>query len=129
MNKRLKDEKDRLKLKDLKEDILNANIDVMKIFEKHGFKIIEGMQDVQSNKNISYFRSRSYKINQLVQEKQIIPKEFICFDHICNCKTYTFKYYTGQTIVCRNTFKRKRAQLYTNYVYEITSVDKKKHEL
>ena len=129
MNKRLKEENDRQKLKSLKDDILDLDLDVMKTFHKHGFKIIDKMEDLQSTKNVSYFRSRSYKINKNVQDKLGILGDYIIFDHVCNGKTYTYKYYVGQKIVCRNTFKRRLAQLYTNYVYEILDINKKKKEI
>ena len=32
---------------------------------------------------------------------------------------YLFKYYVGQLVVCRQSFKVKKSKLYTNYKYEI----------
>ena len=100
----------------MKDDILDLDLDVMKTFYKYGFNIIDKMEDLHTTKNVPYFRSRSYKINKIVQDKIEILGDYIIFNHVCNGKTYTYKYYVGQKIVCRNTFKRKRAQLYTNYV-------------
>ena len=43
------------------------------------------MKDVKTTKNISYFRSRSYKINKFVQENIVkIPLDFIEYEHECN---------------------------------------------
>ena len=54
-----------------------------------------------------------------------IDNTFIEYMYECNIKEYSFKYYVGQHVVCRQTFKRKRAQLYTNYQYEIINIEKK----
>ena len=120
MNKRLKDPKDREKLADLKRDIFDLNLDIIKIFEKYDFKIIQNMNKLNTKDNISYFRSRSYKINKHVQDNLVdIPSKFYEFKHEHNGRTYNFKYYVGQYIICRQPFKRKNAELYTNYMYEI----------
>ena len=107
MNKRLKDPKDREKLADLKRDIFELNLVIIKIFEKYDFKIIQNMNKLNTKDNISYFRSRSYKINKHVQDNLVdIPSNFYEFKHEHNGRTYNFKYYVGQYIICRQPFKK-----------------------
>ena len=78
------------------------------------------MDELKTLDNISYFRSRAYKINKHVQDNLIdVSKEYIEFEHNHNGKSYNFKHYVGQYIICRQPFKRKHAECYTNYMYEI----------
>ena len=58
VNKRVKTEKERNTLKQLKIDIFNTKLDVMSIFKKHKFKIIDDMKNVKTTKNICYFNYR-----------------------------------------------------------------------
>ena len=119
-SKRLENPEDRKTLENLKEDIFNSEINVMDIFNKHDFKIIENMSELCTHNNISYFKSRSYKINKHVQDNLIsVPEDHIIFSHIHNNKSYDLKYYKDQFIICRQPFKRKNAELYTNYMYQI----------
>ena len=125
INKRLENEEDREKLKNFKKDIFNMNLNVMDIFKKYNFKIVNKIDELSTTKNISYFRSRSYKINQHVQNNLVsIPDDYIEYTYICNGNEYTFKYYVGQRVICRQCFKRKRCQLFTNYIYEIVNIEK-----
>ena len=84
----------------------------MEIFEKYKFNIINNIDLLETTKNISYFRSRAFKINKCVQDKLIINKKFIEYTCECNNKMYTYKYYVGQQILCKNTFKRKFAKCF-----------------
>ena len=120
MNKRLKDPKDREKLESLKNDVFDLNVDVMEIFKRYNFKIIDNMSELKTLDNISYFRSRAYKINKHVQDHLVdVPNDYIEYRNMHNSKPYNFKYYVGQHIICRQPFKRKHAECYTNYMYEI----------
>ena len=79
---------------------------------------------LQTTKNISYFKSSSYKINNCVQNKLIkVPHKNIEYEYECNNKIYRLKYYVGQRIICRQSFKRKNTRLYTNYIYEILNIE------
>ena len=122
MNKRLKNPSDRQKLENLKRGIFDLNLDVIDFFNKYNFKIIENINQLQTTDNVSYFRPRSFKINKFVQDNLVvIPEKFIEFNHEHNNKTYPLKYYEGQHIICRQPFKRKNAELFTNYIYQILS--------
>ena len=124
VNKRLEDPKDREILKELKEDVFDVNKDIIKTFEKYNFNMIDTIHKLKTTKNISYFKSRSYKINKYVQDNLITtPNAFIEYEHECNGNMYMFKYYVGQQIKCRQSFRRKNVKLYTNYVYEIVNID------
>ena len=93
------------------------------VFKSYGFKVINNMEDLKTKMNVPYFKSRSYKINYYVQNNLIdIPSDFIEYAHEYGNKEYTFKYYVGQRIICRQTFKRKRCKLYTNFIYEIMDI-------
>ena len=59
-NKRLKTEKDKLRLKHIMEDIFNLKIDVATTTKKY-FKTIYKYQDIDTNKNISFFNFRTEK--------------------------------------------------------------------
>jgi hypothetical protein len=124
MNKRLKDPEDRKKLENLKIDTLETKLSPMDIFKKYEFKIISNMHDVKTLYNLAYFRSRAYKINKHVQDNLIdIPKIYITYTYKHNNKTYDFKYYKDQYIICRQSFKRKNAQCFTNYMYKILKIN------
>ena len=74
--------------------------------------------------NLAYFRSRAYKINKHVQDNLIdIPKIYITYTYKHNNKTYDFKYYKDQYIICRQSLKRKNAQCFTNYMYKILKIN------
>ena len=48
VNKRLKNPEDREKLKLIKEDIFNLNMNVIDIFKKYGFNIIDNMAQLET---------------------------------------------------------------------------------
>ena len=128
VNKRLKDPEDRKKLSKLKSDIFNINKDIIETFTKYNFKIISDLKQLKTSKNISYFKSRSYKINKYVQENLVsIPKNYIEYEYEHNGKRYNFKYHIGQLIKCRNFFQRKNIRLCTNYVFKILDIDDEKN--
>ena len=124
VNKRLENKEDRDMLAKLKDDIFDLNKDVIDTFKKYNFNIISNLNDIQTTKNISYFKSRSYKINNFVQNKLIkVPHNNIEYEYECNNKMYRLKYYVGQRVICRQSFKRKNTRLYTNYIYEILNIE------
>ena len=64
------------------------------------------------------------KINYYVQNNILkIPEDYIEYTHEYGNKEYTFKHYIGQNIICRKSFKRKRCDLYTNFIYKILDID------
>ena len=89
MNKRLKDPKDREKLVSLKNDVFDLNVEIMEVFKRYNFRIMDNMSELKTLDSISYFRSRSYKINQHVQAQLVdVPSQCIDFSHIHNNKSY-----------------------------------------
>ena len=109
INKRLKDPKDREILENIMVDIFNPEIDVIETFKQYNFNMITDMKDLKITKNLSYFRSRSFKINKHVQDKLInVGKSYVEYEYECNNKKYIFKYSAGQHIVCKKNIKKKK---------------------
>ena len=57
-----------------------------------------------------------------------VPDNSIEYTYTCNGKEYTLKYYIGQKVICRQCFKRKTCQLYTNYIYERLNIEKEEED-
>ena len=91
INKRLKHDKDKVKLIKLKEDILNITENPIEIFKKHGMKIINKMKDVDTTNNICLFNFRCDQVNKHVS-KNIIKKD---------------GFYEGMEVVCKSHYKSK----------------------
>ena len=121
--KRLDNEIDREKIKNIKDDIFNTKLNIMDVWRKYNLKIINNIDEITTTTNVSYFRSRSYNINEFVQNKLIhVANEYIEHEYVCNGKQYVFKYYVGQKIICRQCFRRNNCHLFTNYIYEILDI-------
>ena len=98
--KRLDNEIDREKIKNIKDDIFNTKLNIMDVWRKYNLKIINNIDEITTTTNVSYFRSRSYNINEFVQNKLIhVANEYIEHEYVCNGKQYVFKYYVGQKII------------------------------
>ena len=122
VNKRLKIVEDRQILAHLKDDIFNLDLNVIDTFKKYNFNIINDINAIKTT--ISYFSSRSFKINKFVQDNlMILPKQYIEYEYECNNNHFILKYHIGQRVICRQSFKRKNIRLYTNYIYEITNIE------
>ena len=108
INKRLKHDKDKVRLIKLKEDILNITKNPIEIFKKHGIKIVNKMKDVDTTNNICLFNFRCDQVNKHVS-KNIIKKD---------------GFYEGMEVVCKSHYKSKNIRLYVNYHYTIKSIKK-----
>ena len=98
INKRVKTDKQRKTLENLKKDIFNPKKDVINIFKKYGFNIIDKMDDLKTSKNICYFNYRVDRVNKYVQKNLINkPKKKVKFDGI--------EYYPGLELICRKHYK------------------------
>ena len=108
INKRLKHDKDKVRLIKLKEDILNITKNPIEIFKKHGIKIVNKMKDVDTTNNICLFNFRCDQVINYVS-KNIIKKD---------------GFYEGMEVVCKPHYKSKNIRLYVNYHYTIKSIKK-----
>ena len=119
-NKRLKSDEDKQKLKWLKREIFNHNIDISATMRKY-FKTITRLEDLTTTSNISFFNFRSDLVNKTVQSRLkkptdavIIPYALFPIDGFC--------YYKGLDIICKRYLKAKAGKLYTNYSYVIKEI-------
>ena len=108
INKRLKHDKDKVRLIKLKEDILNITKNPIETFKKHGMKIINKMKDVDTTNNICLFNFRCDQVNKHVS-KNIIKKD---------------GFYEGMEVVCKSHYKSKNIRLYVNCHYIIKLIKK-----
>ena len=79
VNKRVKSDKERNILKQLKIDIFNTKLDIMTTLKKHKFKIIEDMKDVKTTRNICYFNYRQNIINKHIHKQVSKPHDIKLF--------------------------------------------------
>ena len=100
-NKRLKTDEDKEKLKQIKKDIFNLNINVSTTMKKY-FKTINKYCDLKTLYNISYFNFRSKRVNRTVQMKLNRPNECTIRDG--------FSYYKGLELICKKYLKTKYKQ-------------------
>jgi 5-methylcytosine-specific restriction endonuclease McrA len=119
VNKRVKTEKERETLKQLKIDIFNVKLDVMATFKKHKFKIIEDMKDVKTTKNICYFNYRQNIINRHIHKQVAKPNDV----NIVRVKG--IDYYNGLELICSKHYSNKGVRLFVNYTYKIIDIDDK----
>ena len=119
INKRLKTDEQRNKLKQLKEDIFNSNIPIIDVLKKYKFKTVSYINDVKTKNNICYFNYRVDSVNKHIH-KQIKPS-------LKSFKINDIEYWPGLEIVCKKHHKDKKAnvRLYINYVYKIESIGEK----
>jgi 5-methylcytosine-specific restriction endonuclease McrA len=119
VNKRVKSEKERNTLKQLKIDIFNTKLDVMATFKKHKFNIIDDMKDVKTIKNICYFNYRQNIINRHIHKQVAKPNEV----NIVTVKG--IDYYNGLELICSKHYSNKGVRLFVNYTYKIIDIDDK----
>jgi len=126
-SKRLVNQDDKEKLKQLKKDIFDQSKDIMTTIKKYNFKIIKSSNELTTTTNISYFKNKAYEINQHIQKKEKLPEFYVPVDYHNenSTKKYTLKYYKDQTIVCKTHHQSKNGRLYVNFQYIITSIDDK----
>jgi len=119
INKRVKTEKQRKTLTKLKRDIFNPKKDIMDIFKKYDFKIIDKMSDIKTRNNICYFNYRVDRVNKHVQNNLIkIPKKSVKINGI--------HYYKGLDLICRKHYSSSKGlRFFVNYTYNILDINKK----
>ena len=115
-NKRLKTEEDQIKLKSIKADVFDMNIDISTTLRKY-FRTITKYNEVKTNKNISFFNFRAEKINVHVQSMLNIP--YGAF------KNGKYWYYKRLELVCKKYYKAKNVKVYTNYSYILENINDK----
>ena len=123
-------------MNNLKFDIFDMKQDIMKVFRKYNFNIINDLSQLKTI-NISYFNFRRNKINDHVQ-KSLVQIPEICKDYVIpftywnekKTQQHTYYYYPEQLIVCKIHYQGKTGdRLYVNYHYKITWIDKKNKKL
>lgn len=119
INKRLKTDKQKEKLTELKHDIFNSNIPIIEIFKKHGFNMLYKMDEVKTNNNICYFNTRAEFVNKHIHKQVVKPTKTIAIDGV--------QYWAGLELVCHKHFKDNRCgvRLFVNYIYKILSIGEK----
>ena len=115
VNKRLKNEEDKIKLSNIKDDIFNYSKDVIETFKKYGIKLIYKMEDVKTKNNICYFNFRCQKINEHIHKLIKTENKTVTINKI--------KYWKGLELICKEHFKNANARLFTNYRYILNSID------
>ena len=109
VNKRMASQEDRNKLAMLKEEIFSCkDCKFMKILRKYGFNIIDKYEDVQTVKNIAFYRKTCDKINNHVHY---------------NILKNTQLFVEGATILVSKFFKIGKVSFNTNIAYKIVSLD------
>ena len=98
-NKRLKTDEDRRKLRQLKKEIFDLDVDVMVTMRKY-FQTINKYEDLSTAYNISFFNFRADKVNSVIQKRLERPKEN-------SIKVGNFYYYSGLDLICKKHYKAK----------------------
>ena len=124
-NKRLKNDTDKQKLKDLKTDIFNHSLKLYDVFRKHGITMTsDSAKDITTNtrKNICYFNFRAKMINGKVHKT--------VNNHPSSVNIDGTEYFKGLELICKKSYKgSKGIRLYTNYTYEITEFNEKEFSI
>jgi len=107
--KRLSNEEDKKKMRDLKIDILEGKLSVEEICKKYNIATINKISNVKTLKNICYFNFRCNIVNKNIHFG------------VLNKKT---EFEVGNEIICRAYQKYKNITLNTNYTYKIMKIDK-----
>jgi hypothetical protein len=116
VNKRLKSEEDKKIMEGFKKDIFDTTQDVMDVFKKYGFTIIDHLSDVKTTRNVCYFNSECDRVNKYVHENLIEhPKDVWIYENV--------KYWKGLELVCRDHYNKNGKRLYVNYIYILKSMN------
>jgi hypothetical protein len=106
INKRLDNDNDRKKLKGLKKDIFNLEMNIVDIYKKYGFNLIYDMKDVDSRKNIVYFKFRGDIVNHHVRKLEKKGELNV-----------------GDIVLGRCHYKKGGNVIHSNYEYVIVRID------
>lgn len=107
--KRLNNEKDKIRMKKLKEDIFNYSLSIEEICKRNNIKTIKDYGEVKTLKNICYFNFRCQQVSSNIH--------FGVLQH-------EIRYFTGLKIICRVYEKTKINNFQTNYEYKIIKMTK-----
>lgn len=105
--KRLVNEADKQKWKQLKKDIFESKMSIEDICKKHGIKIVRSMGDVTTQKNVCYFNFRCGSVNNWIHNTILKNKA---------------QYLEGMEIICRKYEKTSEFVIHTNYTYRIKKI-------
>ena len=106
INKRLDNDNDRKKLKGLKKDIFNLEMNIVDIYKKYGFNLVYSMKDVDSRKNIVYFKFRGDIVNHHVRKLEQKGDLNV-----------------GDIVLGRCHYKKGGNVIHSNYEYVIVRID------
>ena len=119
INKRLKSEDDRKRMKSLESDIFDMEKDVMDTLKRHGVKIIHEMGEVNTLKNICLFNFRTDQVNAYVHGHLVKDQDGVVINGV--------KYWKGMTLVCRKHYAKTNGfRLFVNYDFVIDHIDPKR---
>ena len=128
INKRLKNEEDKIKLNNLKNDIFDPtkNKDMIALLRSYDFNIVESLYNINTKNNICYFNYRAKQVNKFVSENVDKTDETIV-------KYGGQRYYKGLNIICNkhkqltdDRNKKFKMTLYKNHEYRIVNITKEK---
>ena len=107
--KRLNNEKDKQRMKQLKEDIFNYKLSIEEICKRNNIKTVKYMDEITTLKNICYFNFRCNIVSNHIHH---------------NILKHDVKFFEGLKIICRVYEKSKTNHFQTNYEYKITKMTK-----
>jgi hypothetical protein len=116
INKRLKTDEDRKIMKNMKLEIMNCNIDIVKTFKKYNIKMVHNWNEVKTLNNICYFNYRCDMVNKHIQRNVVKPKGVLINGII---------YYKDMELLCKTHYRSKDVRLYVNYTYRLTNINEK----
>ena len=116
-NKRLKNEEDKIKLSNLKNEVLyDTKTDIIDILKKYDIKIINQFSAINTINNVAFFNYRVQQINTHVHTKVVkIPKTHYLINDI--------KMYVGLEIVNKKHWKAGSIKFHVNYNYVIMQIE------
>lgn len=115
-SKRLKNEKDIIKMIKLKNDIFDESKDVMETLKEYNFKIISNKKHIVTKTNICFFNYKCNMTNMYVHDN-LVKKPKV------KCNINDIDYWKGLEIICKQYLKTSKFKLYVNYTYVIKSVN------
>ena len=113
--KRVKTDKERKILQNLKNDILfGEKFDAVEIAKKY-FKIVDDISKCKGTM-ITYRNETAEILNTYFHDRKKAPTKYVQFQNI--------KYYVGLTLRCRKYIKKGQDKAFVNYQYIITRINK-----
>ena len=107
-NKRCQSVEDRIKIKTMTHEILEADSkkQMIEIFKNYGVNIIKDPTEIFTKRNICAMNESSNWVNNIIYKKYHGEK----------------KYFIGQDLICRKTMKGATYKTFVNYTYTITNI-------